>query len=156
MECGESTRPGIVHRLVKDTSVVMVIARHPDPGLAHRQFKRGAVHKAYVALVVGCIDKPGTVDGAIGRHPIHRKRMALVPSGKPARTDYRPLEALGEYTLVEARPVTGRTHQIRVYLASNAIRSPRQTTALADPGVRSPPHLARLFLTPVAVTLSAT
>jgi 23S rRNA pseudouridine1911/1915/1917 synthase len=114
----DSPRPGIVHRLDKDTSGLMVVAlnlKSRDWLIA--QFKGGKVRKTYVALVVGALTGEGCIEGAIGRHPAHRKRMAVLPGGKPARTGYTVLERLGDFTLIEARPVTGRTHQIRVHCA---------------------------------------
>jgi len=119
LDCGDVMRPGIVHRLDKDTSGLMVIALRVEArDWLIAQFKGGEVHKTYLALVVGEVENQGTIEGPIGRHPVHRKRMALVATGKPARTDYSVVERLGEYTLVEARPVTGRTHQIRVHFES--------------------------------------
>ena len=119
LDCGDAVRPGIVHRLDKDTSGIMVIALHREArDWLIAQFKSGAVHKVYLALVVGLPEREGRIEGAIGRHPLHRKRMALVPTGKPAQTSYSALEWLGGYTLVEARPATGRTHQIRVHFSS--------------------------------------
>lgn len=117
---GGELRPGIVHRLDKDTSGLMIVAKHDA---AHRrladQLKRRTVEKRYLALVWG-IPAPGegVVDAPIARDPGHRKRMAVVPTGRHAATRYTVLEAYDGCSLVEARPVTGRTHQIRVHLAS--------------------------------------
>lgn len=119
LSVGGSLRPGIVHRLDRDTSGLMVIGRHDT---AHRflqeQMKQGEVHKAYLVLVDGHLpERTGTIDAPIGRHPRRRKEMAVVPNGRPARTLYRVLEELGPYSLVEATLATGRTHQIRVHFA---------------------------------------
>lgn len=119
LNCGDAFRPGIVHRLDKDTSGIMVVALNAEAReWLISQFKSGMVHKVYLALVVGRVELEGSIEGAIGRHPIHRKRMALTSTGKPACTNFTPLESLGAFTLVEARPVTGRTHQLRVHFAS--------------------------------------
>ena len=119
IRCGEVNRPGIVHRLDKDTSGIVVVARHTEAkDWLVGQFKEGAVHKVYLALVAGDIAVGGTIDTPIGRHPTHRKRMAVVPGGRSALTHYSPLEQFDNYTLLEVHPVTGRTHQIRVHLAS--------------------------------------
>lgn len=119
LSIGGSLRPGIVHRLDRDTSGLMVIGRHD---VAYRflqeQMKRGEVHKAYLVLVDGHLpERAGAIDAPIGRHPRRRKEMAVIPSGRPARTLYRVLEELGPCSLVEATLATGRTHQIRVHFA---------------------------------------
>ncbi|MGE5552724.1 MAG: RluA family pseudouridine synthase [Betaproteobacteria bacterium] len=117
---GGVMRPGIVHRLDKDTSGVMVVAKN-DPTHLHlaAQFKAHRIDRRYVALVKGHLPSPeGTISGNIGRHPRHRKKMAVVQTGgKPAVTHWRVLEEFPGYTLLEARLETGRTHQIRVHLS---------------------------------------
>lgn len=116
---GESGRPGIVHRLDRDTSGLIVVAKSED-ALDHlrRQFRSRGVQKTYLALVRG---RPPAVEGIIetpiGRDPRQRQRMAAIPSGRPARTRYTMLEELGDYSLLRVSPETGRTHQIRVHLA---------------------------------------
>ena len=119
---GEGGRPGIVHRLDKDTSGIILVAKNPR---AHRylqaQFKARTVEKTYLALVHGHVSpKEGLIDAPIGRHPRHRQRMAVTPAdkGREAQTEYKVLAFYGPATLVEAHPLTGRTHQIRVHFAS--------------------------------------
>jgi 23S rRNA pseudouridine1911/1915/1917 synthase len=117
---GSSMRPGIVHRLDKDTSGLMVIARNESARLELlSQFKSRAVTKGYMVLVKGKLT-PGTgaIEAPIGRDPSHRQRMAVVSSGRPARTDYKVLKYINGCSLVEARIRTGRTHQIRVHFAA--------------------------------------
>ena len=114
-------RPGIVHRLDRDTSGVMVCAKNDK---AHvnlaEQIRTKTAHRVYLAIVNGNIkEEAGIIKGDIGRHPIDRKKMAIVKeNGKPAVTHFKVLERFGDYTLVECKLETGRTHQIRVHMAS--------------------------------------
>ncbi len=118
---GGVERPGIVHRLDKDTSGLMVVAKN-DAAMAGlvRLFHVGGVTKEYLALVHGAPPHAsGTVGGLIGRHPTDRKRMAVVKrNGKQAVTHYAVERRLGDLTLVRCRIETGRTHQIRVHMQS--------------------------------------
>jgi 23S rRNA pseudouridine1911/1915/1917 synthase len=117
---GNSMRPGIVHRLDKDTSGLMVIARNEAARIELlSQFKSRTVTKGYMVLVKGKLT-PGTgaIEAPIGRDPANRQRMAIVSSGRPARTDYHVLKYINGCSLVEARIRTGRTHQIRVHFAA--------------------------------------
>lgn len=113
-------RPGIVHRLDKDTSGVMVAAKNDRAHLdLAEQIRTKAARRVYWAIVWGNIrEESGTIKGAIGRSEKDRKCMAIVEGGKPAVTHFRVLERFGTYTLVECRLETGRTHQIRVHLTS--------------------------------------
>ena len=117
---GHPRRPGIVHRLDKDTSGVVLIARTPAMYTRLAQaFERRDVRKQYLLIARGVPEPPrGRIDAPIGRHPTHRTRMAVVHRGRPAVTDYRVLGRAGGAALVQASPTTGRTHQIRVHMAA--------------------------------------
>ncbi|MHA7855687.1 MULTISPECIES: 23S rRNA pseudouridine(1911/1915/1917) synthase RluD [Marinobacter] len=110
-------RAGIVHRLDKDTSGIMVVARSL---IAHTslvdQLQTRTMGREYEAVVVGSLTGGATVDAPIGRHPQDRKRMAVVPSGKPAVTHYRLLERFAAHTHIQCKLESGRTHQIRVHM----------------------------------------
>jgi len=137
--------PGLVHRLDRDTSGLLVVARTPQARDALRaQFKASQVRKVYLALVIGRPEHAqARIDAPIARDPHDRKRMAVVEGGRRAVTDYKTLEFLGNYTLLEVRPLTGRTHQIRVHLA--AIGHPVAGDRVYGPE-RQKLRLPRLFL----------
>lgn len=117
---GGEIRPGIVHRLDKDTSGVLIIAKNDR---AHEQlalqFKQHTINRVYLALVEGSMElDQGEVNVPIGRHPCHRTKMAVVyTKSRKAITCFRVLKRFKDYTLLEIKPQTGRTHQIRVHLA---------------------------------------
>jgi 23S rRNA pseudouridine1911/1915/1917 synthase len=119
-DIGDSLRPGVVHRLDKDTSGVMLVAKNSQAQAdLSRQFKSHSVTKAYLALVKGRLEpENGIIEADIGRDPRNRKKMAVVAAGREARTEYRVVKYIGDYSLLEMMPETGRTHQIRVHLAA--------------------------------------
>ena len=116
---GGTVRPGIVHRLDKDTSGLMVVAKNHRAHLGlSAQIKARQVTKGYLALATGAVvPSRGVIDAPIARDPRHRKRMAVVVGGREARTRYRVLETLAGCSLLELYLETGRTHQARVHLA---------------------------------------
>lgn len=114
-------RPGIVHRLDKDTSGVMVAAKNDAAHLSlAEQIKNKTAKRVYNAIVFGNIkESGGTINGDIGRNPNDRQKMAIVTvNGKPATTKFKVIERFGQYTLIECHLLTGRTHQIRVHMTS--------------------------------------
>ena len=131
-------RPGIVHRIDMDTTGSLIVCKNDE---AHvkiaEQIKEHSVNRIYVGIVCGNIkEDSGTIEGPIGRHPIERKKMAInEKNGKPAITHYKVLERFGNYTYVQFKLETGRTHQIRVHMAS--IGHPLLGDALYSSG-RSP------------------
>ncbi len=116
---GGKERPGIVHRLDKETSGCLVVAKND---FAHRelsgQFADRTVEKIYLALVAGKLRKPaGVIEERIGRHPVHRQRMSVTTKrGRTAKTEYRVVRSNEEASLIECRLHSGRTHQVRVHL----------------------------------------
>ncbi|MGB6977364.1 MAG: RluA family pseudouridine synthase, partial [Gammaproteobacteria bacterium] len=117
-ELAHLPRAGIVHRLDKDTSGLLVVARsltaHHD---LVKQLQTRKVKREYQAVVLGVLTVGGTLNKAIARHPTQRTRMAIVASGKPAITHYRVLERFRAHTHVQISLETGRTHQIRVHMS---------------------------------------
>jgi len=151
---GGALRPGLVHRLDKETSGVLLVAKNERTyHFLQAQFQARAVRKVYDALVIGHPPPEGTIEAPIARDPRYRQRMAVVPTGRPARTRYRVLKAYegrwGRYAHLEVYPETGRTHQIRVHMAYVGY------PIVGDPvyGRRTPLPCPRLFLHARAITI---
>ena len=147
-------RAGIVHRLDKDTSGLLVIAKTPTAQTdLVRQLAARTVKREYLAVVRGDLARAAAIDAPIGRHPTARTTMAVVATGKPARTHVTPVERFGSATLVRCALETGRTHQIRVHLAAIGhalVGDPAYGGRRAAPGVpafsRQALHAVRLGL----------
>lgn len=151
-------RAGIVHRLDKDTSGLLVVAKTIEAQIhLVRQLQARSMHREYAAVVAGNPAPQGVVEASIGRHPIARTKMAVVAHGKAARTHYRVLRAGSGWSLLECRLDTGRTHQIRVHMHSighpligdPVYGSPAPARRLPDPARRFPRqalHAMRLRL----------
>ena len=141
-------RPGIVHRLDRDTSGLLMVARSDAAQASlQAQLKARRIKKTYLALVAGSVSAAaGRIEAPIGRDPGRRTRMAVVPSGRPSTTGYRVRERFDGWTLLELDLVTGRTHQIRVHL--EAIGHPVAGDPVYGTGTsrRGPDGLSRLFL----------
>jgi len=144
---GSTARPGIVHRLDKDTSGVMVVARTQSAYLSLRQqFEERRIHKVYLGLALGRFrQKKGIIDLPLGRHLHHREKIS-VRTRKPrlAITHYEVLKEFRETTLLALRPVTGRTHQLRVHLSATG--HPLAGDNRYGGGRRQHPRFPRLFL----------
>lgn len=143
---GGEMRPGIVHRLDKDTSGILLVAKNDHAHAAlSEQFKARTMEKHYLAVAYGRFSKDsGVIDAPIDRHPTDRKRMAVVPNGKPSRTEWTVLESLTGATLLDVHLLTGRTHQIRVHMKS--IGHPLLGDAVYAPHIKLPVHIPRLML----------
>lgn len=141
-------RPGIVHRLDRDTSGLLMVAKTDTAQTSlMAQLKARRVKKTYLALVQGSVQAgAGRIEAPIGRDPRNRQRMAVVPDGRPSVTGYRVRERFEAWTLLEVDLVTGRTHQIRVHFA--ALGHPVAGDAVYGTGTarRGPDGLERLFL----------
>lgn len=133
-------RPGIVHRIDMDTTGSLIVCKNDESHIfIAEQIKAHSVTRKYRGIVYGGVsDDEGTIDAPIGRHPTDRKKMAIVPNGKPAVTHYRVLQRFERYTYMEFQLETGRTHQIRVHMAS--IGHPLLGDAVYSSG-KSPYHL---------------
>jgi 23S rRNA pseudouridine1911/1915/1917 synthase len=141
-------RPGIVHRLDRDTSGLLMVARSDDAQASlQAQLKARRIRKTYLALVLGAVAAAqGRIEAPVGRDPGRRTRMAVTPDGRPSTTGYRVRERFEGWTLLELDLVTGRTHQIRVHL--EAIGHPVAGDPVYGTGTsrRGPSDLERLFL----------
>jgi 23S rRNA pseudouridine1911/1915/1917 synthase len=154
-QCAVLPRAGIVHRLDKDTSGLLVIAKTAESQTdLVRQLQARTIGREYLAVVHGVLAAGGVVDAPIGRHPVERTRMAVAARGKPAVTHYAVVRSLARATLVSCRLETGRTHQIRVHMRSighpiigDPVYGPRPArTAGLPPFPRQALHATRLAL----------
>ena len=147
-QIGGAERTGIVHRLDRDTSGLIIVARTDEAQAAlMAQLRARRVKKTYLALVAGTPPaQVGRIEAPIGRDPHRFGRMAVVPNGRPAVTGYRVKERFERWTLLELDLITGRTHQIRVHLASIGYPIAGDPVYATGAARRGPADLARLFL----------
>lgn len=143
---GGEMRPGIVHRLDKDTSGLILIAKNDRAHtLLSDQFKERSMEKHYRAVAFGSFkEECGLIDAPIARHPIDRKKMAIVPDGKPSQTEWKVMEHLKGATYLDVHLLTGRTHQIRVHMHS--IGHPLLGDRIYAPNIKTSVHVPRLML----------
>lgn len=143
---GGEMRPGIVHRLDKDTSGLILIAKNDRAHtILSEQFKERSMEKHYSAVAFGGFkDESGLIDAPIARHPVDRKKMAIVPDGKPSQTEWKVLERLKGATYLDVHLLTGRTHQIRVHMHS--IGHPLLGDRIYAPNMKTSVHVPRLML----------
>lgn len=143
---GGEMRPGIVHRLDKDTSGLILIAKNDKAHAAlSEQFKERSMEKHYRAVAFGNFrDENGLIDAPIARHPVDRKKMAVVPDGKPSQTEWKVLERLRSATYLDVHLLTGRTHQIRVHM--NSIGHSLLGDPIYAPNIKTGVHIPRLML----------
>ncbi len=143
---GGEMRPGIVHRLDKDTSGLILIAKNDAAHAAlSEQFKQRTMEKHYRAVAHGSFSKEeGLIDAPIGRHPVDRKKMAVVQNGKPSRTEWHVLEHVSGATYLDVHLLTGRTHQIRVHMLS--IGHPLLGDKIYAPNLKTSVRVPRLML----------
>lgn len=143
---GGEMRPGIVHRLDKDTSGLIVIAKNDRAHIAmSEQFKQRSMEKHYRAVAFGSFaQESGLIDAPIARHPVDRKKMAIVAGGKPSQTEWTVIERLKGATYLDVHLLTGRTHQIRVHMQS--ISHPLLGDKIYAPHIKPAVHIPRLML----------
>lgn len=143
---GGEMRPGIVHRLDKDTSGLILIAKNDKAHtVLSEQFKERSMEKHYRAVAFGNFpNESGLIDAPIARHPVDRKKMAIVPGGKPSQTEWKVLEHLRSAAYLDVHLLTGRTHQIRVHMHS--IGHPLLGDRIYAPNIKTSTHIPRLML----------
>lgn len=143
---GGEMRPGIVHRLDKDTSGLILIAKNDRAHAAmSEQFKSRSMEKHYRAVAFGSFrEDSGLIDAPLARHPVDRKKMAIVPGGKPSKTEWKVIEHLKSATYLDVHLLTGRTHQIRVHMQS--IGHPLLGDRIYAPNIKTAVRIPRLML----------
>lgn len=143
---GGEMRPGIVHRLDKDTSGLILVAKNDKAHVAlSEQFKSRTMEKHYRAVAFGNFrDEHGLIDAPISRHPVDRKKMAIVKDGKPSQTEWNVISRLKSATYLDVHLLTGRTHQIRVHMQS--IGHPLLGDRIYAPNIKTNVHVPRLML----------